>query len=441
MSTDLVAPLAPVSSARSRLHTGIFFNLLGAVFNQGSTFAFNIIAANVLGRQTFGEYAVIQSTLVALSQVAQLACGYTATKYIAEFRSTNKPRAGQIVGMLLTTTVLAAGIVACSLLVCAPWMASSILKAPQLKLGLEITAGVVFFCVINGFLVGALAGFEAYSQLARVFVLSGTFYLVACTVFARAYGLTGAVSGLLASAAGQWVLLQRALKSECAKQGIQIRYLYFKKEQSILLRFTLPAAMSGLTSMPALWIGNAILGRRSDGYLQVALFSAVYTLMSLVLFVPNISNIVGMSLLNHQKGRGQLSDYRQTFWINFRFTAVIVLAGAALLTFLGPLLLRMFGKGFVDGYPVLLIMMVATIPQGLSIAVYQIIQSQGQMWLSFWGIALPRDVMLVSAAYVLTRRYGAAGLACDYTVAWTIAFVATTAIAYRMHLKPAESNA
>src|SRR4029077_14058324 len=115
MPTELVAPSASDFSLRSRLQTGMVFNLIGAVFNQGSTFVANIVIANLLSWQTFGEYARVQSTLTALAFVIQFGMGYTSTKYVAELRSTDPRRAGNILGMLYALSIIVAGIVGLTL--------------------------------------------------------------------------------------------------------------------------------------------------------------------------------------------------------------------------------------------------------------------------------------------------------------------------------------
>jgi O-antigen/teichoic acid export membrane protein len=411
------------SSLRSRLQAGIVLNLLGAVFNQGSTFVFTIVAANILGKEVFGKYGMVQSTLVTLSQVAQFACGYTATKYIAEFRSTDKAKTGRIISVLFTTISLSAGIVALGLFVAVPWLATTVLRAPELRAGLAMGAGVVFLSVLNGFAIGALAGFEAYGKLAIALVLSGVTYLAICTLFASKAGLNGAFAGLLLSAFIQWLLLRNCLKTECARQGITFRYRLFSEGRSILLQFTLPAALSGLTFLPALWLSSAILARRPQGYSQMALFSAAYTAMAAVLFIPNVTNIVSWSMLNFHKGRGQTSLYQRTFWVNCVVSCTVVLLGVVAVAELGQQVLHLFGGNFSDGYVVLLVMLAASISQALVLALFQHLQSQGRMWLSFFAVILPRDVLLVSLAYYLIPTYHAVGLATAYLVAWSFALI------------------
>ena len=83
-----------------RLITGVGWNLVATVFNQGSTFVIAILAARILGRLAFGEYAMVVSTLVTVTGFAQLATGYTASECVEEFRSSDKVRTGRSPGVV-----------------------------------------------------------------------------------------------------------------------------------------------------------------------------------------------------------------------------------------------------------------------------------------------------------------------------------------------------
>src|SRR5579884_3743945 len=96
----------------ARLSTGVAWSLLATVCNQGSTFAVNVMAANVLGRETFGRYAIIQSTLAAIAAMASFGLGYTATRFLAEFRATDPARAGRILGLCSAVALATGGTVA-----------------------------------------------------------------------------------------------------------------------------------------------------------------------------------------------------------------------------------------------------------------------------------------------------------------------------------------
>jgi O-antigen/teichoic acid export membrane protein len=93
---------------RARLGKGVAWSLAGTVATNGGTFALNVIVANLLGRQVFGEYAMLQSTWLMIAAVAQLATGYTATKHVAEFRSSDPARTGRVLGVCTVVSAVAA---------------------------------------------------------------------------------------------------------------------------------------------------------------------------------------------------------------------------------------------------------------------------------------------------------------------------------------------
>ena len=86
-------------SIRGRFVSGITWNVVSAAFIQGSVFLTNVAIANILGREVFGEFGMIQNTMLIVAGIAQMSMGVTATKYIAEFRSNDKARAGRILGL------------------------------------------------------------------------------------------------------------------------------------------------------------------------------------------------------------------------------------------------------------------------------------------------------------------------------------------------------
>src|SRR5579872_1595503 len=69
-----------------RLLHGISWTLLGGVVAQGTVLLNSVILARVLGRQLYGQFAMIQSTTVALTCLAGMGLGITATKYVSGYR-------------------------------------------------------------------------------------------------------------------------------------------------------------------------------------------------------------------------------------------------------------------------------------------------------------------------------------------------------------------
>jgi O-antigen/teichoic acid export membrane protein len=425
-------PGLPEGTLRVRAIRGIAWNLLATVGNQGSTFATNIVLANFLGGRVFGEYAMVLSTVAVLSVLGQLATGYTATKYIAEFRTRDPDRAGRLFGLLASVSTAAAGMVALGLLLGAPALARDALQEPALTPALRFATPALLFSVANGFLTGALAGLESYGALGRIGAISGACYLLAAILGAIGGGLTGALLGIGTSGLLQCVLLWRAVGAETRRRGITVRVRPRAGDATIMLKFALPAALNGFVSVPAIWFGNAVVVRQPDGFRLLALFAAANSFRVLVLFLPNIVNNVNMALINQQKGVADSRGYRRVFWFNFVAILAIIGSGAAVVSLLGPWLLALFGAEFIDAYPILLLLMIATVAEGASLALLQVIQSQERLWFTFWGVSIPSYVALALLAWRLTPEMGAMGLGWAYLGAALIALLANAAMVWRI---------
>ncbi|MFH1931812.1 MAG: oligosaccharide flippase family protein [Pseudomonadota bacterium] len=400
---------------RDRLIKGTALNLIAVAFNQGSTLIVNIIVARILMKQTFGEYAMVQSTLLTVAVLSQLATGYTALKYIAEFRSSDPERAGRIMGLCALVSALMAGVGTLLLIAMAPWLAGVILKAPHLAVALMIGSGFLFFSAINGYQTGALCGLEAYGSLAKAGVASGIVAMAVISLGAWWGGLNGTLIGLSISAFVRCAIHNRWLRLESRVQGIKPQYRgRLSQEKAIIFKFALPAAIAGYYSMPMVWLANAFLVRQPGGYGEMALYSAANNLRILVMFLPGVMNSVGLSVLNNEKAKGDVSHYNRVFRSNVLYIFLVSLGGVLVMGIFGRQILQIFGKDFAVGHFLLWLLLVASIFESLSTALYQYVQSQAKIWLSIFSINLPREAFLVVAAYYLVQSYGGAGLAAAY---------------------------
>src|SRR3954468_11437375 len=119
-------------SVRGRFLRGSSWSLLGMVASQGLALAAAVAAARLLGKEGFGQLAIINSTIGMLGVVGTMGLGATANKYVAETRTHDPPRAGRIIGMSSTLAWILGGMTAVGLFIAAPMVAAKILHAPAL---------------------------------------------------------------------------------------------------------------------------------------------------------------------------------------------------------------------------------------------------------------------------------------------------------------------
>ena len=424
---------------RERLIKGTAWNFLAVAFNQGSTLIVNIIVARILMKQSFGEYAMVQSTLLTVATLSQLATGYTASKYIAEYRSSDPERVGRIMGLCALVSAVMAGVGALLLIAIAPWLAGTMLKAPHLAFALMMGSGFLFFSSINGYQTGALSGLEAYGGLAKAGVASGIVAVALISLGAWWGGLNGTLIGLSISAFVRCAIHNRWLRLESRVQDIKPQYHgSLSQEKAIIFKFALPAALAGYYSMPMVWLANTFLVRQPDGYGEMALYTAANNLRILVLFLPNVMNSVGLSVLNNEKAKGDMTHYNRVFWTNVLYIFLVSLFGVLFMGIFGRSILELFGKDFGAGYYILWFLLVASLFEGLSIGLFQYVQSRAKIWLSLFGINIPRETFLVVATYFLVQSYSGNGLAAAYlgsTILGLISHSLLVAMLYRNQQK------
>jgi O-antigen/teichoic acid export membrane protein len=421
---------AGTESLRMRYGKAALWNVVAAGTTQGATFLTNILVANILGRDVFGQYSIILSTLLAIAGVAQLATGLTATRYVAELRARDRARAGRILGLCSIVSLLAGIVASAALAVGANWLASDAFNVPRIGPALTIAAGWVLFSVMNAYQVGALVGLESFRALALLGIVCGAVQLAAVVGLAWLWGLGGAIAGLVLASALRWWLHARAIGTEGAAVGIQVVRRGLAQERPIFYRFALPAAISGFSTLPAIWLANMFLVRQQDGLTEIALFAAANNLRILVLFLPNLLNGVTLPIISSLHGCGA-RQYRKVFTANILLMFGAAASAALIVSLTAEPLLHIFGKDFVDGVPVLTVLMVATLPEVLAIATYQVIQSREQMWSSLFFVSIPRDTVLVALAYLLVEEHGALGLGYAYLGAWCFALAAIIVLIIR----------
>ena len=398
-------------SLARRFSRGVSLSLLAAVFNQGSTFALNLVISNLLGKQLFGEFAMVMSTVLSVSVLTQVGSGYTVSKYLAEFRNQDRERSGRLVGAFFLFTLIFNCLACTALFLTAGPLCREWLKAPQLLRELQIGAGTVFFLSLTGFVNGALIGLEAYGRLAQVGVFNGVCYLCICTSLSYWGGLRGAVVGLLISAVLQFLSLWTVLHRELKAHGLAVEWVSPAREAKALRNFALPATSIAYFSLPLIWGSNAILVNSAGGYEQMGLYTAANNLRTLALFLPNNIVGVGTTILNNAKGANDKALYRRVYLTNVLIVCVAALATTGFLLLFGRQVLQIFGKDFTGAYPVLQLLLLAALSDSIYIACQPDLQAHGRIWQSLLVVALPRDLALFWLAQRWVPGHGAQGLA------------------------------
>ncbi|MEP6835787.1 MAG: oligosaccharide flippase family protein [Gemmatimonas sp.] len=418
------------------LAPSVAWTTTGTVFNQGSTLVSNIWIANELGKSLFGEYAIVLATVQATVAMAGLGIGYTTTRYVAEWRHRDAVRAGKLLGLFSRLSWFAAIISALLLAAWASTIANGALAAPSVGQPLLIAATATLFNARNGFLTGALQGLEAFRFIGIGGVISGIGYLLLTAAGAKIDGVRGAAVGLLASSMLQCAVLTLAMHRERRKQRLGRESASLKAELSLILRFCLPGALSPISTVPVLWAVQAFLVRSPNRFAELAVYAVGLNLLTVVMFPPNMLGGVAMVHINRALVVDGEAGYRSAVRLNVAVTLALVMVSLPVVALLGPTLLDLYGKDFRSGYAAIGLLLLAAIPESLTIALSQSLQTRERMWEALLGVNFPRDITMIVVAWKFVPLYGAFGAAAAYLAGRTMGLI-TTCVMLRHELRSA----
>ena len=389
-----------------------------------------ILAARILGRVEFGKLGILRSSIDMLTLVAGLGLGVTACKHVAEFRSRVPERAGRVIGFTGRVAWLSGSVFAIALCVHAGWFAR-VLGAPELVAELRIAAVALLFSTVSGVYSGVLGGFEAFREQARIQMTVGLIAPPAVLIGVLTDGLRGAMTGYgLTSFASLW-LSRRAVLAKVRQNGIAVDTALNRGEVSILLRFALPALLSGLTITPVLWAGNTILARAPGGYWELGLIGAGQHWRQAVLFIPITVGTAVLPILANLYGEKDEAAYQEAFGTGLLVNLTATLPVAVLIVVMSPLILRLYGRQFAAGELVLVLFVLAGTLQAISAVGGQVLMSRGKAWLALC-LNLGWACVFLGTAALLCPRFGAIGLASAYLLSYLSHFLLSVLAVWKL---------
>lgn len=423
--------------ASERLLRGVGWNAAGCIIGQSASFAGSVVVARCLGKEVFGQFALVQTTVAAFSTLASLGLGTTAMKFVSEYRTSNPEKAGVILGLSSLVAFVAAACFSAVLALCAPWLVVGSAGAPVLTAAMRVSAIYMFFITVNGYQMGALSGLEAFRGIAHINVAYGLATLVLTWAASRWLGLCGATLAQGLSAALLWLLYHYTLKAECRRRNIVVTYRGIWRERPALYRFSVPTTTAWIISSLAVWWSNAALARAS-GYAALAVFGALNNMRLMVLFMPLIIGRVTTPLLNNMLAAGDLWGYRKTFCGSVALNGSMAIVAATVLTLAGRHILHLFGKEFAGSSVLILLLLSAAALEVIASSLYQAVFAGSSLWRQV-VINGVWTVVLVAALQLTVSRYGVSALAFSYLVAWSSSVILYGAEAWR-RLKQLETR-
>jgi O-antigen/teichoic acid export membrane protein len=402
------------------LATGATWLTAAQAVIQGATFATSLILARVLGTSGFGEYSFLQSSLNNFSLIAQLSFGLMATKFLAADAHQRPKRSGQLLGLGSLMTVANGSLLALALLAFA-----GMLSAPgsvfAISVPLVAIACAIPFAALSLFQIGVLQGLRQFRHLAMLSLFQSGAAVALPWTGALIAGVPGASLGLALYVAARCFTNEAVIRRSAHKLGIERSYRPAPGLTGAVLRFAVPASLSGFTTASGQWLASLVLLHQADGPYQMGAYAIAMNVRVLALFVPNQLGAAALTMMSRHLADGSARSYVRVLGLNVIVTLSCAVAAALVLAIATPTLLGLFGADSAHTRVVVYTMLAAAVAEAFSIAVYQRLPSESRMWTSFFFVALPRDSCFIGLSLALVGTYRALGLAAALGISQLVA--------------------
>jgi O-antigen/teichoic acid export membrane protein len=404
------------ASIPKRLLTGAFWNGVGSIGVRILGLAVSILLARLLGKEGFGEYGMVVSTLGTFGPLAALNQTSTASVYVATHREKDPVRTGRVIRQVLEVTLLAGTATGAAIFLSAPALSAGLLKDPGLLGSLRWCGLLVLLTALNGVLTGVLSGFEEFRDQSLLGILFTLLSLPLMLGGAKWFGLSGVFAG---SALGQ--LLLAGAYGACLLQLLARRGIHLQggwgPEWKEVMGFSLVNLAATMVGGPAFWLSNALLVNQAGGYGQMGLYQAANQWHTAILTLPAVIAATSLPILAHSKGRQ--GDFTRAVRYNLLSTALVSAAGALLVVALSGPILAAYGPGFRDGLGVLALMAAAGVARSLFTSLNQVILSVHRAGTNL-GVNLLIALLMVGFSALWVPRHLALGLAGAYLASYVL---------------------
>lgn len=392
---------------QSKLFKDSFWAVTGNGIGYGLLLLAGIIIARMLGKDVYGEYGVVKTTMMYMASFAALGFGNTSTRYIARFIAARKPYITTVIRDASLITLLSSSLIAVVIIACANPLADY-LKEPSLALSFRALAVIIVCKALSTTGIGILAGFEAFKQIGICNVISGIVMLALCVPLTYAWGLAGSLAALLASQIVLTIGVYIQIRREKHRLPPQEDVSLWRE----LLSFTFPIALQESSYTICNW-GAILLLTSLSSVGEVGLYTAATQWNAIILFIPGILTNV---ILSHLSGAGDNMDsHKHTIKTMLCVNVACTLVPFVIVYIATPLIVSFYGSTFSTLGPLMRVAVFISIIEACNNVFKSELLSWGRNWLSF-AVRLTRDIIILVLTWLIVTRHNGFNASMDFTV-------------------------
>jgi O-antigen/teichoic acid export membrane protein len=403
---------------QSRVANGAFWSFAGSILAQTIGMFTSIITARILGKVGFGELGIIRSTILMLGSLAGFGIGLAATKYIAEYRTSDKLRIGRIIGILNATSIILGLVASAFCFFLSDSLSRVMFNSTNYSILIKYASPLLFLGSYSSYQIGAISGFEKFKALSLIMLVDSALLFLFIGLGSIWFGISGALIGTVISTVLGIFIKGLYLINEYKTHKIRITYLSYKSEILILVKFVLPTMLFGVALQPFEWISRVLLSRQNDGMAELGIFTVAFTWSQLVMFLPLQLTSSLASVLPNLLAENEVEKVKRVIRKSFLLIILFTFLTALILLAISNYILDAYGSDFANGKLPLYVMIATYSVASITVLFRSLFIILNKPWLQFFHTII-LGVILVIGSYFLISN-GSLGLSLAYLISHSV---------------------
>lgn len=402
-------------SLKRRVINALVYSIGGTAGVKALQLLCGILISRILGKEAYGQYSMINSTVSLFVIFAGAGVEATLTRYVAA-KKDKKETVGKIIGTLSVCITIFAVIISVIVFLSSSQISVFACGGDILAPFFKITALTIFFTVVAAAFRSTLIGFEEFRRVAKVEIVLMLIYFPIALLLTKNWGIYGSIISLLFLHLMRAGVFLRQCTKECHENGICSTIRLDREIKNIIFTFTIPAFAASLFVVPVDWILNSML-IKSFGFAELAVYSVAKQWKTMITYIPSQMNQLRpiyadlYSKGEHKKLNGLLK--KATLG-----SVLIVLPFVILCSIFGKNILSLYGDEYVSGYLPFLIIIVTMVPYSMQMQIGSYLQAAGEMWQGL-GLNIVWAIVSIISARLLIGM-GLIGFAISYSLSYSL---------------------
>ena len=202
-------------------------------------------------------------------------------------------------------------------------------------------------------------------------------------------------------------------------EGVPVTISITKDEWRLLWHFSFPAIMAGIMSGPVIWVGATLLVNQPGGYAEMAIFSAANQWFSALLFLPGVVTTALLPMFCDFASQGDKSQVERSLTASTKIIALVLVPMSLLAIIASPLIMRLYGPEYSQGWPVLVVIVLAAMAAAILNLYGNLLAAFNRMWTNLTTNIVWAIVYLAASSILLHYQFGALALAYGILLAYS----------------------